>query len=393
MNTIIIIIIISIIINYSLTLCIQPYNCVFHAHRNNYRTIEIFKNAFLPQKVSAKIRKILLDMLAFPLLLLLALSVLFIGLAQDIPLVKDGEMQFSMVEEGEDVIRQPRVDVNTTANSKYYLGGAFTYGLKGLSSNPSAWSTSAHVSGYWLHPMGFDAARQQGYAKTLLSRYGVKSYVYEADLLGWSDGTNPVQTNSPWCWGQWLEQIDPTYKQAFMAPWVAGDRIANVLQDTTNRYIDITNRMRSQGYQNVYFFYAPPSPEAISVADGLLNGRVNNVPYIQYAVQRAGLKGIAIDYPAGLYLAKEFPSSFPVGSADKCRKLAKQAWNIAQTLGIPLIWVFNGADANTRQAMDAIHAAGIYPQTFAVDDFADPNRAGVPEYDPATLSGQLRQLL
>jgi len=287
------------------------------------------------------------------------------------------------------------VDSNATssANALYFLGGAFEKGLRDLADKPNDWSTTHVNSGYWLHPMGFSAAKDHGFANKLLSRFGVKQYVYEADLMAWTDGSNPVQTNSPWCWGEWLEQIDPAYKQSFFAPWVAGDRIANQLQDTTNRYIDISNRMKSKGYQNTYFFYAPPSPEAIGVADALLNGRVNGVPYVQYAIQRAGLKGIAIDYPANLYLADAFPSSFPPGSAEKCRQLAKQAFQIAQTLKIPFVWVFNGADENVYQAKEAIRKNGISPTKFAIDNFANRDAAGTPESVRSSLSGQVKQLM
>jgi hypothetical protein len=282
--------------------------------------------------------------------------------------------------------------LNSTRITSYYLGGAYGYGLSQLAKNPKDWTGAQH-SGYWLHPMGFAAARDGNFANTLLSRYQVKQYVYEADLMAWTDGTNPVQTNSPWCWGQWLEQIDSSYKQSFFAPWVAGDRIANSLQDVTNRYIDLNNRMSSKGYTNTFFFYAPPSPESIQVADNLLHGRVNGKPYIQYAIERAGLKGIAIDYPAGLYLADAFPSNFPPGSASKCRQLALQAWQIAQALNIPLVWVFNGADSNTREAMDKIHANGIHPKSFAIDNFASSTKSGTPEWDKSSMSGQLRQLM
>ncbi len=105
------------------------------------------------------------------------------------------------------------------------------------------------------------------------------------------------------------------------------------------------------------------------------------------------MKGIALDYPAGLYLANAFPSNFPAGSAEKCRQLALQAYQIAQKLNIPLVWVFNGNDGNTRQAMDSIHAHGIYPSSWAIDNFADSNRAGTPESNGSTLSGQARQLM
>lgn len=268
--------------------------------------------------------------------------------------------------------------------SSYYLGGAFTAGLQELALYPNNWSVTQTHSGYWLHPMGFDAARKGGYINILLSRYKIKSYVYEADLIAWTNGVNHLQTTQPWIWGTFLEKIDPSYQQACIVPNVGGDRIALNLQDTLERYQTIQNKMLMKGYPNTFLFYSPPSPASIKYQDILLNGRIDNLPYIEYLVMYANLSGIALDYPASLYLAN---------SANKAKDLAKQAWNVCQKHNISLLWVFNGGDSHTKQAVNAIYKDGIFPNSFAIDNFASVDNSGVPETNQESMSGQIYQLI
>lgn len=275
----------------------------------------------------------------------------------------------------------------------HFIGGAFQKGLQDLANSPQAWLTTAANSGYWLHPMGFAAAKANQFAGPLLSHYKHKYYVYEMDLMGWTDGTNPVQTKTPWVWGEQLQQIDPSYHQAFYAAMVGGDHIAAQLQDVTNRYLGLQAKMTSRGYKDSYFFYSPPSPEVLNNMNAILNGKVGDKSLIEYVVHRVGMQGIALDFPAGLFLASKFPASFPPDSAANSKLLAKQAYEIAKKYNIPLVWVFNGADSDTLQAKQAIEAFGIHPTRWAVDNFADKERAGTPESDKSTLAGQLRQLL
>ena len=274
-------------------------------------------------------------------------------------------------------------------SSAVFVGGAFLATQHDLAHDAGGWPTVAAQTGYWCHPMGMAVARDQGWLPTLLSRFGKKRFVYEQDLLAWSDGTNPTQTTTPSCWGDWLKQSNPAFECEFYCPWVAGDRLAKFLDDTTNRYIAIRERMDRAGYASKgYFFYAPPCPESIVNADTLLGARKNGMSYVEYVVRTAGLKGICVDFPAGLWLSQHFPAQFPPNSGDKCRQLAKQAHDVARSCGVPFVWVFNGSDACITPALDSIKAAGIKIDVVGVDNFADSQRKGTPETSDTTVSGQ-----
>lgn len=276
-------------------------------------------------------------------------------------------------------------------DSKFFVGGAFEATQRDLAFDPAGWPSVAPKVGYWAHPMGVAVAKDGGWLPQLLSRFGKKEFAYEMDLLAWSDGTNPIQTNTPSCWGDWIQQADASFQCAFYAPWVAGDRLANQLDDTRNRYAQIRGKMDASGYaNNGYFFYAPPCPESIANADALLNSKREGVCYVEYVTKAAGLKGICIDFPGNLYLAQTYPAQFPAGSADKCRALAKQAHDAAKKLGVPFVWCFNGGeDASiVASALDAAKKNGIIPDVAAIDNFAEATRRGTPETDQRSVAGQ-----
>ena len=275
---------------------------------------------------------------------------------------------------------------------RMFVGGAFYATQNDLAADPAGWPTVAPRVGYHLHPMGLIDSVNRGQLPTLLSRFGKKSFVYEMDLLAWSDGTNPLQTNTPQIWADVVRQNNPAFQCEFYAPWVAGDRLANLLDDTTNRFIQIRQKMDATGYTNRgYFFYAPPCPESIVNADTLLTATKNGgMPYVEYVVRTAGLKGIVIDFPAGLWLSKNFPASFPPNSGDKCRLLAKQSHDICRRMGIPFVWTFNGSDAGSlvTKALDSIKAAGMTIDVILVDNFSSTTERGTPESDPSSVTGQ-----
>ena len=275
---------------------------------------------------------------------------------------------------------------------KMFVGGAFFATQNDLTNDPNGWPTVASKVGYHLHPMGLVDSMNRGHLPTLLSRFGKKTFVYEMDLLAWSDGTNPLQTNTPQVWADVVRQNNPSFQCEFYAPWVAGDRLANLLDDTTNRFIQIRQKMDATGYPNKgYFFYAPPCPESIMNADTLLNATKNGgMKYDEYVVRTAGLKGIVIDFPAGLWLSKNFPANFPPNSGDKCRLLAKQSHDACRRMGLPFVWCFNGSDAGSlvTKALDSIKAAGMKIDTILVDNFSSQTERGTPETNPATVTGQ-----
>ena len=134
--------------------------------------------------------------------------------------------------------------------------------------------------------MGFAAAEKGGFIRELLSNYAHKSYVYEMDLMGWTDGSNPTQTNFPWVWAsgakgvRGLEEIDSSYKMAFYAADVDGKRLADSLEDVTNRYRQLKAKMSSRNYNNSYFFYSPACPGSLERMDTLLNKRAGNLSFV-----------------------------------------------------------------------------------------------------------------
>ena len=270
-----------------------------------------------------------------------------------------------------------------------FLGGAFDATQRSLAGQPEAWPTVSPTAGFWAHPMGVGAAKDAGYLPMLLSRFGVKRFVYEMDLLAWSDGSNPVQTNDPACWATWIREADPSMQCAFYAPWVEGNRLVDATDDTVNRYAQIRGKMDASGYAGKgFFFTAPPSPASIMAMDRLLTAKRNGVPIVEYVIKTAGLRGVALDFPAGLWLAPAFGAEFPPGSADKCRRFAKMCFDITRKMGIPFVQVFNGSDSTVSKALDSMKAFGIVPDSIGVDNFADPARSGVPETDPSSVAGQ-----
>ena len=45
----------------------------------------------------------------------------------------------------------------------YYLGGAYSPGLKDLALYPDKWTHTAKNAAYWIHPIGFAAAEKDGF--------------------------------------------------------------------------------------------------------------------------------------------------------------------------------------------------------------------------------------
>ena len=275
-----------------------------------------------------------------------------------------------------------------------YLGGAFEATTRSLAFEAAQWSGVASKAGYWAHPMGVSVAKNGNYLPALLARFGVKKFVYEADLLAWSDGTNPLQTNTPSCWADWIRQADPSFQCEFYAPWVEGNRVVDLTDDTVNRYAQIRGKMDAAGYGGKgYFFTAPPSPDSIGAMDRLLSATRNGLPIVEYVVKTAGLRGIALDFPAGLWLAAQYGAQFPPNSADKCRRFAKMCFDITKKMGVPYVQVFNGVDVAVAQALESMKAAGIVPDMVCVDNFGAVDRSGVPETDPNSVSGQAKSAL
>jgi hypothetical protein len=103
---------------------------------------------------------------------------------------------------------------------KVYVGSAFPLCLSQMADNPEAWKEVAARVGFHLHPMCFFDGRDKGWLRRLLNQVAFKEWVYESDLLAWTDGSNPVQTNTPWCWRDYLREVAPEFKCVGHSSWV-----------------------------------------------------------------------------------------------------------------------------------------------------------------------------
>jgi hypothetical protein len=78
--------------------------------------------------------------------------------------------------------------------------------------------------------------------------------------------------------------------------------------------------LQRQSCRRGHFFVQIADGEGISVVDSLLSGN-----QIEEIAKSVGLTGIAIDYPASLYLARNFSAEFPIGSAYSGAYIASRA--------------------------------------------------------------------
>lgn len=278
--------------------------------------------------------------------------------------------------------------VGGSRGAAVFVGGANTTANQDMFVAPDQWRTVAAAAGLWAHPMGVGQYLMNGTLRQYLSRFALKRFVYEMDLLAWSDGSNPTQTNTPSCWGDWIMEADPAFACEFYAPWVDGDLLATNTELCTRLYAQIRTRMDAQPrYRGLgAFFTAPPSPMSIRHVDALIQGR-----QVEAVVRGAGLNGIAVDYPADLWLSGEFGPEFPAGSAAKCRIYMQNLFGLARRLGVKFAWVFNGdhGELVARALTDARTRWSIVPDYVCIDNFTQTNQIrGVPESNPATLAGQ-----
>eukprot|EP00887_Chlorella_sp_A99_P001788 scaffold19.g1788.t1 len=280
---------------------------------------------------------------------------------------------------------------SAAAKADVFVGGAWKQSMTDMARQPNTWRTVAGYAGYWLHPMSLVPLRQQGLLRPLLSHFGVKRFVYEMNLF---DATDPktkalAGATAP----ADLVRAAGGGACAFYAPWVPGNRLAQQLDEVVSRYVALRKRMAAGGYDTGYFFYAPPAPETLANADALLNHTRTGYSPVEFVVRTAGLRGIALDFPASLLLSPSFPAKFGPKAADKSRALAKQAHDVARKLGIRFCWVFNGYDVSVQAAMDAITKMGMRVDCWVVDNFAAVGRRGTPETDPSSVSGQALNVL
>lgn len=229
---------------------------------------------------------------------------------------------------------------------RFFVGGAYM----ALHNDLQSASIPSGV-GYWLHPMGFNAA--QPIMPAVLRRFGTAQYAYEADLDDWTSGANPAQTTNPGMWGSMLNAAagSPTaWKCALFAAWAKSGDIASGA--CIPKYQGLFSKIRAWGCEQCFVFWSPPSEP--SVAYQAMRSR----PW-QKILSEAGATGAMVDHPAG--------------RAD-CVDVSIDFLRVAKSMGLTTAWVFNGADspAATASMVKRVRAA------VAVDVWAQDNfHAGV----------------
>lgn len=249
---------------------------------------------------------------------------------------------------------------------KLFIGGAFDGAMRQLSNDPAL--VPARV-GYHLHPMGLGSAEGGGYLRNFLKNFKTKWYFYESDFDAWTDGTNPLQTNTPGVWGSKLNAAASSPSEWKCAGfWGYYSKISAVIHDTAG-YIQRTkalkNRIKAWGCGSYFVGWAPPSPEGLQ-NDGVLRTRKT-----MFNIAKAvGATGIVLDFPADLW------------NDGTCRQQAIDAYNDCRSVGMSFGWCFNGREsvAAVSKAVQGILAAGIKPTFWSIDAFY-PDVTGRALYD------------
>lgn len=228
---------------------------------------------------------------------------------------------------------------------KYFVGGAFAPLVRDMASRKME-----NGVGYHLHPMGYAVAKNEGFATKLLSNFSTKHYFYEADLDAWTDGTNPLQTNSPGVWGSFLNEAAPGWKCALFAPWAKSSDMANP-DSAIRKYKQVFEKIRAWGCKQCWIFWSPPSEPQYNAAV------LGNQTYAKIA-KAVGATGICVDHPA------QRTDSFEVS-------IAALKWAKSNNLGAG--WIFNGSGSTNEVAamMKRVKDAGVHLDFAASDNFSN----------------------
>lgn len=228
---------------------------------------------------------------------------------------------------------------------KLFVGGAFAPLVRDMSARRMPPGV-----GYHLHPMGFAVAKDGGFAPKLLSNFSTKQYFYEADLDAWTDGSNPLQTNSPGVWGSFLNEAAGGWKCALFAPWAKSSDVANP-ESAIRKYNQVFSKIRAWGCKQCFLFWSPPSePQYNSTV-------LKNQTYAKIA-KATGATGIVVDHPA------QRTDSFEVS-------IAALKW--AKSNGLAAGWCLNGS-ASTQQVaslMKRIKDSGVKLDFVSSDNFSN----------------------
>ena len=204
---------------------------------------------------------------------------------------------------------------------KYFAGGAFPKLMGEIASGP----LMPKNVGYWLHPMGLGAAMGANNLPAVLSKFTQKWYVYESDLDAWTDGSNPIQTNTPGIWGDNLNAAAGGWKCAAFCAWAKSGDMANP-SVAIPKFKSLFDKIRAWGCEQTMIFWSPPSEPNYN-ATVLANKTWATI------AKAVGATGIVVDHPG------DRPDSTEVSFA---------ALKWAKANGLAAGWVFNGSSSGAQ---------------------------------------------
>jgi hypothetical protein len=215
---------------------------------------------------------------------------------------------------------------------RFFAGGAFPKLMGDIAGGAKI---PAGV-GYWLHPMGLGAAMGANNLQAVLSKFTTKYYVYESDLDAWTDGSNPVQTNTPGIWGDNLNAAAPGWKCAAFCAWAKSKDMANP-SSAIPKFKSLFDKVRAWGCQQCWIFWSPPS-------EPQYNGTVLRGQTWATIAKAVGASGIVVDHP---------------GDRTDSTEVSFAALKWAKANGLGAGWVFNGSssEAQVSAMMARIRAA------------------------------------
>lgn len=233
---------------------------------------------------------------------------------------------------------------------KYFAGGAFPK----LMGDIAGGARIPAGVGYWLHPMGLGAAMGANNLPAVLSKFTTKYYAYETDLLAWTDGSNPTQTNTPGVWGDFLNAAAGGWKCAAFCAWAKSGDMANP-SSAIPKYKALFDKVRAWGCQQCWIFWSPPSePQYNSTV-------LRNKTWATIA-KAVGATGIAVDHP---------------GDRTDSTEVSFAALKWAKENGLGAAWVFNGSSSGAQvAAMMARIKQNVGDLTFYASDNFSSQGAG-----------------
>ena len=170
------------------------------------------------------------------------------------------------------------------------------------------------------------------------------------DLDAWTDGSNPLQTNTPGIWGSFLNahaDSPSQWKCSLVAPWAKSSNIVDM--SCIPKYQALFKKVRAWGCQQCWIFWAPPSEPPLAA-------RAMQANVFKRILSETGATGAIVDHPARHAVTLDVSFAF-----------LKQA----KAMGLATGWCFNGNDSASATAamVQRVNSALGGVDVWTVDGF------------------------